>query len=127
LKEKGIDIDFDNKIGEGNYGSVYWGRYRTTSMVDFEGNPFRHVMEGKEFAVKYIEFDEDIDVSYDAREVKKYILTQVNHSNLVYIQMNINMGDFRILEFKDRLGHFFQSFDRIYLFMNFADLGNIGT
>src|SRR4051812_12818281 len=56
-------------------------------------------------------------------ETEKKILNTVEHKNICCIRMMINMGGYRNFPYKDNPRAMFQSPERIYLIMDFANCG----
>ncbi|XP_054159204.1 tyrosine-protein kinase Fyn-like [Oppia nitens] len=126
LRDIGFNIDYPNGLlGEGYFGQVYRGTYGPQA-EGIQGLP-----ADRRFAVKIIDFgdksDDDTLKARETFETEKYILTEVNHPNVVVVRMAINMGTVRSFPFRANKGAEYLSPERVYLFMDFADKGDLQT
>lgn len=105
-------------------------------MNDDFGQPLKHVTPGAKFAVKCIKFsrinsiEEMTDIQYAQRlkiEDEKYISTHVNHPNIVTTRVVIFVGQLTEIPYRDpeRQGEVFVSHERVYMFMDYANLGTL--
>ena len=96
---------------------------------DIRGNPLRNCEEGQQFAAKFVDFKSVSDENEakglrDSYEIEKYIMNFAVHPNIVSIRFAFNFGQQNqcILEYSN---HRYLSYDRLYLFMDYADLGDL--
>ena len=145
LKTLGFDIE--EMIGFGEFGSVYRGAYKGISaggLKDYEDN-LLDLSLNQEFAVKYINVKglEELELSkggidrFDRVrrfvESEKKFRNEVIDSTVLPLRFCVNLGDFQpiCLNANSILGTKLEelsirpSYDRIYLFMDWAKLGNL--
>lgn len=145
LKTLGFAVE--EMIGFGDIGSVYRGRYGSsaTGIKDFEGQQLE-VIPNKEFAVKYIDVRgiERLELNKGRvnqfERVRRFIEKEkefqheLDNSAILRLRFCINLGDFRPICLNQRAIiatdltdiSIRPSYDRLYVFMDFAQFGNIG-
>ena len=98
------------------------------------GNVLRNVVVGTPFAVKSVDFtkndpffssSEGKQKKRDSYEMEKHILTICDHPNIVTIRMAINMGEVGLFA-NYSTGKTYLQLQRVYLIMDFAELGSLG-
>ena len=81
------------------------------------------------FAVKIVDFGtaDDFDTlnRRERYETEKYIMTSVNHPNVVTVRNIINMGEQQPYPYTDTPENTYLSPERIYIFMDFAEGGSL--
>ena len=144
LAEVGFVIDYtpDAELGEGMYGVTYRGWYgRQARYLTSDTSAVRF---GKPFAVKIIDFKRKLSSSpgasplsaptmgatgselrevKEATETEKFIITQIEHPNVLSARYIFNMGEPRIHTFKGEPDAQYISHDRVYIIMDYADGG----
>lgn len=155
LRDIGFLIDFPkSKLGEGFFGTTYRGWYGVNAQVgnlgrlneDGSWEPDVEVSHGKPFAVKIIDFQKDpfgtasgtpkpvpqpgltgpgLRHSKETTETEKFILTILDHPNVIKTRYIVNMGEPRVHKFAKDPKACFISHERIYIFMEHADGGAI--
>ena len=134
LAEQGFHIDYPNgRLGTGMFATAYRGWFGANA-AGYQG-----VNHGQPFAVKVIDFtiDPTTQQPMPARgtrstplmerrsrvcaETEKYIVTNINHPNLVDIKYIVNMGDLSARQFEEDTSRGYYSPQRIYIFMDLAN------
>ena len=139
LRRSGFNIDNTVRLGTGTHGMVYRGTYATAfpAANDRQVN----ITAGEPFAVKIIDHTIPIehmndpnarrlifqtgeyDEEREQTEAEKFIVTNINHPNVITVKYIINMGEQKIYSFEDSPTNSYICSDRVYIFMELSPIG----
>lgn len=132
LRERGLYIDYsaNGKLGRGSQGMVFRGTYA----IDLPAREAHHhnIAMGEPFAVKLIDHKTcpNHPIAPPQKELtenEKFIVTNVNHPNVVTVKFVINMGEQKLESFENSPSNAYICSDRVYIFMELADAGCLET
>jgi serine/threonine protein kinase len=139
---EGIGFDIKGLVGFGSYGTVYHGFYRFIALgfTDIKGKHLEITPE-QEFACKFINIKdrEEKELLKGKSIIRKFVerekllLSKLSHPNILRFHMCINLGNCQFITLGDHPNRplpedevrLRASYDRNYLFMDFADFGNL--